>query len=304
MKHSLSLAKLLQCQSIYLKNKVLFSVSFQIQLHKWKITHMWSRWGTPQNFLLAFIDELWKTWKIRILKKWKKKLLEISFYTCARKATIIWSTVPEIELDIFFCHFGPFFALLSPTLYQPRKPKFWKTEKSVCRCYHLKLVQQKTRSYDVCLLRYGVQQKIFCHFRPFFAILSQYWPWKLKFGKNVKNSWKCYPFTHVYHKSRSYDVWFLRYKMQSTELFIILGHIFPLTLQTTQKIKILKKQKKHFILMYVSQMMIIRGMVPEISSTIDRMFCHFRLFFAFYPLTTQKIKILKKWKNLLEVLSF
>ena len=34
--------------------------------------------------------------------------------------------------------------------------------------------------------------------------------------------------------------------------------------------------------MYVSQMMIIWGMVPEISSTIDRMFCHFRLFFAFY----------------------
>ena len=27
---------------------------------------------TPHNFLLAFIDELWKTWQIRILKKWKK----------------------------------------------------------------------------------------------------------------------------------------------------------------------------------------------------------------------------------------
>ena len=30
------------------------------------------KWGTPQNFLLAFIDELWNFWKIRILKKWKK----------------------------------------------------------------------------------------------------------------------------------------------------------------------------------------------------------------------------------------
>ena len=28
-------------------------------------------WGTPQNFLLAFTDELWKTRKIRILKKLK-----------------------------------------------------------------------------------------------------------------------------------------------------------------------------------------------------------------------------------------
>ena len=32
---------------------------------------MWRRWGTLQNFVLAFIDELWKTRKIRILKKWK-----------------------------------------------------------------------------------------------------------------------------------------------------------------------------------------------------------------------------------------
>ena len=37
------------------------------------MTHMWRRWSTPQNFLLAFIDELWKTWKIRILKKRKRK---------------------------------------------------------------------------------------------------------------------------------------------------------------------------------------------------------------------------------------
>ena len=34
-----------------------------------KITHMRGKWGTPQNFLLAFIDELWKTRKIRLLKK-------------------------------------------------------------------------------------------------------------------------------------------------------------------------------------------------------------------------------------------
>ena len=40
---------------------------------------MWRRWDTPENFLLVFIDELWKTPKIRLLKKWKK-LLEISSY--------------------------------------------------------------------------------------------------------------------------------------------------------------------------------------------------------------------------------
>ena len=34
---------------------------------------MWRRWGTPDNFLLIFIDEVSKTQKIRPLKKWKKK---------------------------------------------------------------------------------------------------------------------------------------------------------------------------------------------------------------------------------------
>ena len=53
-----------------------------------KITHMWRRWGTLQNFFLAFIDELEKqiiitplwTQKIKILKKWKKYLKILSFY--------------------------------------------------------------------------------------------------------------------------------------------------------------------------------------------------------------------------------
>ena len=85
---------------------------------------------------------------------------------------------------------------------------------------------------------------IFCHFRPIFALLPHYWPGKLKFEKNVKNTWRYYPFTHVYHKSRSYDVWFLRYKVQRTEFFVILGHFCPLTLLITQKIRILKKWKK------------------------------------------------------------
>ena len=46
-------------------------------------------------------------------------------------------------------------------------------------------------------------------------------------------------------------------------------------------------------------------MVPDISGTTDRMFCHFGLFFCpFTLLTIQKIKILKKWKKFLEILSF
>ena len=51
-----------------------------------------------------------------------------------------------------------------------------------------------------------------------------------------------YPFTHVHQRSRSYNVWYLRYKVQRTKFFVILSHFFAhWPLLTTQKIKILKK---------------------------------------------------------------
>ena len=54
----------------------------------------------------------------------------------------------------------------------------------------------------------------FCHFGPFFALFPQYWSRKLKFGQNIKDVQRYYPFRDVYHKWRSHDVWFLRYKVQ------------------------------------------------------------------------------------------
>ena len=36
------------------------ALSFCVDLKNGKITHMWRRWGKPQNFCLAFIDELEK----------------------------------------------------------------------------------------------------------------------------------------------------------------------------------------------------------------------------------------------------
>ena len=50
---------------------------------------------------------------------------------------------------------------------------------------------------------------------------------KSKFWKNEKNSWR-YHFTHVYHKWKSYDVWFLRYGAQQTKSFLILHYFFAL----------------------------------------------------------------------------
>ena len=75
---------------------------------------------------------------------------------------------------------------------------------------------------------------IFCHFGPFFALLhtplsSPQWSRKSKFWNKLKKM----PgdiillYIRLSHKWRSYDIWFLKYKVQQTEIFIILGHFLP-----------------------------------------------------------------------------
>ena len=42
---------------------------------------MQRRWGTPQNFCLAFIDELEKNYLLKKLLKWAKKNVRILIFT-------------------------------------------------------------------------------------------------------------------------------------------------------------------------------------------------------------------------------
>ena len=85
-----------------------------------KITHMWRRWGTPQNFFWVFTDELEKQIIIFCpfspLTTQKKDLEILLLYTGVPLTTFRWCMVPEIlsKMDRIFCHFGPFSALLSP----------------------------------------------------------------------------------------------------------------------------------------------------------------------------------------------
>ena len=90
--------------------------------------------------------------------------------------------------------------------------------------------------------------------------------------------------------------------------WVIFCHLTPLT---TQKIKILnqwKKKKKEkapadIIYPIVPQVTVIWCMIPEIWSLTDRIFVILDYFLPFSPLTTQKIKILKK-KRSMELSSF
>ena len=113
-----------------------------------------------------------------------------------------------------------------------------------------------------------------------------------------------YPFIHVYHKSRSYDVWFLRYEVQQTEFFVILDRflpIYPPNSRTNENIKNEKKKnpgdiiilhkctKTHDHRLYCSW-----DMAPDVCNFH---FSFWAIFCPFTPLTAQKIKFSKQWKK-------
>ena len=60
-----------------------------------------------------------------------------------------------------------------------------------------------TTSLPLKTYGYGVRQtKLFCHFRPLFAILPPRNPENQNFEKMKQNIWRYYHLTHVYHKWR------------------------------------------------------------------------------------------------------
>ena len=200
--------------------------------------------------------------------------------------------------DRVFCHLGHFL----PFANNPKNQNFEKMKKNLEILSFYTWVPQTT-SYEICFLRYGVQQTIFLSFWAITLLMTQ----KLKFAKNIKKSWRYYLFTHVYHKLRSHDGWFLRYKVQCNRVFFSFWAIFcSLTLLTIQKIKILKKILKNLEMLSfytcVSQMTIIKCMRYGVWQTEFFVILHH--FRPFLPLTTQKIKILIKRKKCMEISSF
>ena len=105
-------------------------------------------------------------WALKNLKnqnfeKIKKKKITgdiIILLMCTKSHNHMKYSSWDTDLDKKILSFWAIFCPFTPTPLQSRKPTFWKNEKSIWRCHHFKLLQQKTQSYDVCLLRYGVQQ--------------------------------------------------------------------------------------------------------------------------------------------------
>ena len=97
-------------------------------------------WGTPQNLLLAFINELWKTQKIRISEKGKKNKQTtttttttkttgdiIPSHMCTKNHNLVQSL--RYGVTQFFCHLGSFFAFHPPPSLTLQKTKISKKRK-------------------------------------------------------------------------------------------------------------------------------------------------------------------------------
>ena len=126
-----------------------------------------------KSFWMIFCPlTLLTTWKIKLLKKRKKSLKILSFYTCIPQMMIIWCMIPEIwsTRGRIFCHFGLFFALLPSN--NPANHNFEKMKNMPVDIIILHMfICDKWKSYDKWFLRYGAWQTIFSHFGPFFALL-------------------------------------------------------------------------------------------------------------------------------------
>ena len=132
------------------------------------------------------------------------------------------------------------------------------------------------------------------HFLSFYPLIIL----KIKSFKKWKNAWRYYPFTNVYHKWRSYDISFLKYKVQQTEFFAILL-IFSLSPPDNLENQNFEKLQKYLEIYYhFTHVTITWCMVSEILSMTDRIFSRLDRFLHFYPLWIQKIKILKNWKKM------
>ena len=157
--------------------------------------------------------------KIKKKKKMKKRprdtiILHKCTKNCDHRLYCSWDMAQMDKIVIF--HFELYFSLLH--LMPPNSPKnenFKKMKKKSWWYHHFTKLYQKSWSYAILPLRYGMWRMqlflfILGYFLPFYPHNS---PKNETFKKNEKKAWRYHHFTQVYQKSWSYGILFLRYDM-------------------------------------------------------------------------------------------
>ena len=176
-------------------------------------------------------------------------------------------------------------------------------KKNTCRYHYQNLDDMIYSSWDI---EQNIQKLvILCHFLPFYPLQTP----KIKILINEKICWRYHHFTHVYQKSQSYDVWFLRYGVWQTECFVIMDHFLPFYPPMDPENQNFEKMKKTPEDIIILQMCTINDNHMmygswDMEHDGQNFLSFWTVFCPFTPLTTWKIKILKNWKKYLEISSF
>ena len=144
-------------------------------------------------------------------------------------------------------NFLPFWVIFLP-FYSPNNPQnknFEKMKKASGNVIIYTCVP-KSQSYDVCFMQYRVLQTYFSSFWAIFCHFTSLTTWKLKFGKNTTNTWRYPLYMYTINKDHMiYGSWNIKCNLKTDSFLSFWANFCPLTLLTTQKIKILKKWKNH-----------------------------------------------------------
>ena len=152
---------------------------------------------------------------------------------------------------------------------------------------------------------------IFCHFRSFFALLPDYWPRKLKFGKNVKKHQEILSFytriplikitCTLYMMYGSWDI-----KFNRQNYFVIMDYaLSPSNSPKNENIKN-KKSPGDIITFHKCTKNHDRPLYCSRDVAQDICYCYFFwiILFPFTPLTAQKMEMSMQWQKSLEISSF
>ena len=203
--------------------------------------------GHPSEFLLGIYWWTWKTnnyqkdcWSGPIKNKITLIFLVLHFLKKIRKNTCryhyenlddmiysSWYIEQNIMKLVILCHSLLFYP---PKIPKNQNFKKWKNLLEISSFYTC--VTKITIIWCTVPEIWGKTDKKICHFGPYFALLPP--PLlmisKIKILKKYKKRMPgdiIFLHIHVYHKWRSYDIWFLKHKVQQTEMFVTLGHSLP-----------------------------------------------------------------------------
>ena len=145
----------------------------------------------------------------------------------------------------------------------------------------------------------------FCHFGPFFALLPHYWPPKLKFGKDVRNTWRYYPFPYVYHKRKSYHMKYGSWDIRHNRVFC---HFLPFDPTNNLKNLNFEKMKKtpgDIIILHKHTINYNHDVwFPRYEAWPTELFSVLGHFSPFYPTNNPKNQNFEKMKKSLAISTF